>query len=179
MRIALVHSFYRSDAPSGENVVVMLQAEALRTAGHEVLLVSRHTDEEMRSRLYDVRSAVRVATGVGPDPTAQLRRFRPDVVHVHNLFPNFGERLLASWEGPLVATLHNFRPVCANALLFREGQVCTKCPGVGRGRSAGPVLRGELVAGYRSTHPAADGQGGRRGVGGILVMLSFGGVCRD
>ncbi len=124
----MVHSFYRSDVPSGENVVVMRQAEALRDAGHEVEVVARHTDDEMHSRLHGVRSAFRVATGVGTDPTDELRAFRPDVVHVHNLFPNFGERWLDAWDGPLVATLHNFRPICANALLFREGQVCTKCP---------------------------------------------------
>lgn len=128
MRVAVVHSFYRSDAPSGENVVVIRQAKAFRDAGHEVLLVARHTDEEQKSHLYGLRSAVRVATGVGPDPTSELRAFNPDVVHVHNLFPNFGERWLDSWEGPLVATLHNFRPICANALLYRDGRVCTLCP---------------------------------------------------
>lgn len=127
MRIALVHSFYRSDVPSGENSVVMRQAEALRDAGHAVLLVARQTDEEMQSHIYGVRSAFRVATGIGPDPTKELRAFRPDVVHVHNLFPNFGDRWLDSWGGPLVATLHNFRPICANALLYRDGHVCTLC----------------------------------------------------
>lgn len=106
----------------------MRQAEALRDAGHEVLLVGRHTDQEMKTRFYGVRSAVSVATGVGPDPTAELQAFRPDVVHVHNLFPNFGERWLSRWDGPLVATVHNYRPICANALLYREGQVCTLCP---------------------------------------------------
>ena len=128
MKVALVHSFYRSDAPSGENVVVLRQVEALKAAGHEVLVVARHTDGEMKSRLYGLTSAMRVATGVGPDPTPELRTFQPDVVHVHNLFPNFGERWLDSWDGPLVATLHNFRPICANALLYRDGRVCTLCP---------------------------------------------------
>jgi glycosyltransferase involved in cell wall biosynthesis len=128
MRVALVHSFYRSDAPSGENVVVLRQAEALKSAGHEVLMVARHTDVEIKSRLYGPKSAIRVATGVGPDPTRELNAFQPDVVHVHNLFPNFGERWLDSWNGPLVATLHNFRPICANGLLYRNGKVCTLCP---------------------------------------------------
>jgi glycosyltransferase involved in cell wall biosynthesis len=127
MRIALVHSFYRSDTPSGENVVVIRQAEALRRAGHDVLLVSRHTDDEMKTRLHGLQSAFRVATGRGPDPSHELGLFKPDVVHVHNLFPNFGERWLESWESPIVATLHNFRPLCANALLFRDGVTCTEC----------------------------------------------------
>lgn len=129
MRIALVHSFYRSDVPSGENVVVRRQVEALLNAGHEVELVARHTDNESRSRTYPLRSAMSVATGYGPDPTQELAAFRPEIVHVHNLFPNFGTRWLADWQGPLVATLHNFRPLCANGLLFRDGRVCTDCIG--------------------------------------------------
>lgn len=127
MRIALVHSFYRSGTPSGENVVVQRQAQALRGAGHEVQIVARHTDEDARTWAYPARTALAIATGRGADPTESLRRFGPDVVHVHNLFPNFGTRWLADWDGPLVATLHNFRPLCANGLLFRDGCVCTDC----------------------------------------------------
>ena len=128
MRIALIHSFYSSLQPSGENQAVLAQVDALRDAGHEVLLVARYTDHESQDRGYSVRAAVGVATGFGPDPTADLSKFSPDVVHVHNLFPNFGTRWLSRWEGPLVATLHNFRPLCANGLLYRDGQNCTLCP---------------------------------------------------
>ena len=128
MRIALVHSFYRSDAPSGENIAVLRQAEALRTAGHEVLLVARHSDEEMKTRGYPAKAALTVATGVGPSPLDEIRRYNPDVVHVHNLFPNFGDRWVGAWKGPLVVTLHNYRPICANGLLFRDGGLCTLCP---------------------------------------------------
>jgi glycosyltransferase involved in cell wall biosynthesis len=128
MRIALVHSFYSSRQPSGENQVVLAQVDALRDAGHEVLLVARYTDRASQERGYSVRSSLGVATGFGPDPTKDLRTFSPDVVHVHNLFPNFGTRWLSRWEGPLVATLHNFRPLCANGLLYRDGHKCTQCP---------------------------------------------------
>lgn len=42
----------------------MLRREcALRGAGHEVLLVARHTDEESMQRLYGLRSAIKVVTG--------------------------------------------------------------------------------------------------------------------
>lgn len=127
MRVALVHSFYRSGLPSGENMVVARQAEALTRAGHQVLLVARHTDQEALRRSYPVQTAFNVASGRGPDPTVELAGFDPDIVHVHNLFPNFGERWLARWEGPLVATMHNYRPMCANGLLFRDGDDCTEC----------------------------------------------------
>ena len=128
MRIALVHSYYSSAQPSGENVVVDAQAGALVAAGHEVLVVARHTDDLARRRRFALEAAWTVATGHGPDPTEELRQFGPDVVHVHNLFPNFGTRWLSRWPGPVVATLHNFRPMCAAGTLYRAGQVCTECP---------------------------------------------------
>jgi glycosyltransferase involved in cell wall biosynthesis len=128
MRIAVVHSFYSSRVPSGENQVVLAQVEALRAAGHEVALVARHTDDRLRRASYPVEAALTTATGVGPDPTAELAAFRPDVVHVHNLFPNFGTAWLRDWPGRIVATLHNFRPMCANGYLFRDGSPCTACP---------------------------------------------------
>lgn len=127
-RVALVHSFYRSEVSSGENVVVERQARALAKAGHEVLLLSRSSDEEIGQPLYPVRAALRVAVGVGPDPVGRLASFSPDVVHVHNLYPNIGDRWVDKWPGPMVVTLHNFRPLCANAILFRDGRVCTDCP---------------------------------------------------
>ena len=128
MRIALVHSFYRGSSPSGENIVVLDQKSELEMAGHDVLLVSKHTDDFNLSIGYRMRSAATVVTGVGGDPTAALEDFAPDVVHVHNLFPNFGTDWLNKWDGPVVSTLHNYRPLCANGLLFRDGRVCTRCP---------------------------------------------------
>jgi glycosyltransferase involved in cell wall biosynthesis len=128
MRIALVHSFYAGDSASGENVVVQAQLEALSRAGHSVLLLGRHTDRESSKRLYPIRAAYQTATGAGPDPTLLLARFDPQVVHIHNTVPNIGSGWLAAWPTPVVHTLHNFRPICANGLLFRDGHVCTDCP---------------------------------------------------
>jgi len=128
LRIAVVHSFYSGRVPSGENQAVQAQVRALRSAGHEVLLLGRHTDELEPIPGYALRAGLRVATGRGGDPTDRLAAFEPDVVHVHNLFPNIGTRWLGRWPGPLVATVHNFRALCANGLLFREGAHCTRCP---------------------------------------------------
>ncbi|PWW21892.1 glycosyltransferase involved in cell wall biosynthesis [Geodermatophilus normandii] len=127
MRVALVHSFHHEHVPSGENVVVRAQVDALRAAGHEVTLVAQSNDERGRRPGYRLEAAATTVTGIGPDPTAELRRVRPDVVHVHNLFPNFGTRWLGRWPGPLVATLHNLRPLCAAGTLLRDGRRCTDC----------------------------------------------------
>ncbi|MFJ2739473.1 glycosyltransferase family 4 protein [Streptomyces sp. NPDC087440] len=127
LRIALVHSFYASGAPSGENEAVRDQERALRAAGHEVALIAARTDE-LQGGVYPLRAAARVATGRGASPARELAAFAPDVVHVHNLFPNYGRSWVRGWTGPLVATLHNYRPLCAAGTLYRDGATCTRCP---------------------------------------------------
>jgi glycosyltransferase involved in cell wall biosynthesis len=128
MRIALVHSFYRSENSSGENIAVDRHAQVLQAAGHEVLVVARYSDDSAGRARDRARLAWQVATGTGSDPSKELQSFVPDIVHVHNLFPNFGTRWLRNWSGPLVATIHNYRPLCANALLLRDSKLCTLCP---------------------------------------------------
>ena len=127
MRVALVHSFYDDASPSGENMVVENQLRALHKAGHEVELFGARTTDRRSEPLYRVRSAFRVATGLGRHP-ARIEDFAPDVVHVHNLFPNFGRRWVKDLATPVVATLHNYRPLCANGFLLRDDRVCTRCP---------------------------------------------------
>ena len=57
---------------------------------------------------------------------------RPQVVHFHNTFPLMSPAAYyaARAEGvPVVQTLHNFRLLCLNALLFRDGRPCEDCLG--------------------------------------------------
>ncbi len=131
LRVAVVHSFYSSNQPSGENSVVVDQAALLSEAGHDVVIVERRTDDRSRQLGYSVRTAWGVATGRGSDPTQELTRLRPDVVHIHNLFPNLGTNWVADWRGPVAVSLHNYRFACANGLLFRSGATCHECPDLG------------------------------------------------
>ena len=128
LRIAVVHSYYSATQPSGENAVVGSEVAALRRAGHEVELIAERTDESERSFSYPIAAAARVATGRGRSPVRQIDAFSPDVVHVHNLFPNFGRRWAGALDRPLVVTIHNYRSLCVSANLFRDGRVCTRCP---------------------------------------------------
>ncbi|WP_332644798.1 glycosyltransferase family 4 protein [Aeromicrobium sp.] len=155
LRIAVVHSFYSSRQPSGENVVVGLQVEALKRAGHEVLLVGRSTDELEQASTYPLRAGLRAATGRGDSPLAEIEAHRPDVVHVHNLFPNLGRRWVEQLDIPLVTTLHNYRPMCPAATLFRDGASCTLCPD---SKSARPAVTHSCFKGSRAqTLPVAIG----------------------
>jgi glycosyltransferase involved in cell wall biosynthesis len=55
-----------------------------------------------------------------------------DVVHVHNMHPEFGPRALRSAReqgARVVLHLHNFRLFCAIATCFRDGEPCFRCRG--------------------------------------------------
>jgi glycosyltransferase involved in cell wall biosynthesis len=127
LRIAVIHSFYSSRQPSGENQVVEQQVEVLTRAGHQVTLLARRTDDQEGNWAYPVRAAATVATGRGPDPLDLLDELRPDVVLVNNLFPNYGRTWVEKWDGPIVAVMHNHRPLCAPGTFFRDGASCTEC----------------------------------------------------
>lgn len=152
MKVAIVHSYYSSRQSSGENIVVDAQVEALREHGISVRVVSAHTDQLEASNGYKARAALTVATGRGPSPVNQLERYGPDIVHVHNLFPNWGSEWLRRWEGPIVATMHNFRPVCSAGTLFRDGKNCTACPD---GSTTNALLHGCYRGSRTATLPLA------------------------
>lgn len=128
MRIAVIHSHYSSSSPSGENSAVGDQVRELERAGHEVLTIARSTDNEIQKPFYRLRSALSAANLLGPDPSDSLNGFSPDIVHVHNLFPNWGSTWLDRWGDRTVATLHNYRTVCAAGTVFRDGRECFDCP---------------------------------------------------
>ena len=55
---------------------------------------------------------------------------KPDVCHVHNTFPIITPVVYSvcqKKELPVVQTLHNYKLVCTNSLMFREGEVCELC----------------------------------------------------
>jgi len=152
LRVALVHSYYSSKQPSGENRVVEQQAAALAGAGHIVEIMSQRTDDREASRGYRPMVAITVASGLGPAPLDKISEFRPDIVHVHNLFPNYGRTWLRRNKVPLVATMHNYRPLCPAATFFRDGRLCTKCLDA---KTAVPAVRHGCYRSRLQTVPVA------------------------
>ena len=131
MRILQVHNQYR--IRGGECRVVDTERTLLQRAGHTVELFGR------RSADLEGSSALRRLEGLARTPwnraTARalagvVRRDRPDVAHVHNVFPLISPSVyavLAALGVPVVQTVHNFRLFCPNGLFFRSGQVCEEC----------------------------------------------------
>lgn len=127
MKIAVVHSFYESAIPSGENMIVEEQIKLLRDNGHQVKIFSKSTDDLKHAIAYKVNAARNVISGDGYSPLSEIEKFGADVVHIHNLFPNFGTSWIMKCTIPTVTTIHNYRALCANGLFFRASSNCFEC----------------------------------------------------
>jgi glycosyltransferase involved in cell wall biosynthesis len=132
MKVLLVHNFYGSAAPSGENAVYDAERDLLRQHGHEVVEFTRHSDE---IRGKGMSGAIHGALAVPWNPwmaralRREVGRSRPDVVHVHNTFPLISPSLFhaVGRRCATVLTLHNYRLFCPAAIPMRGGRPCTDC----------------------------------------------------
>ena len=130
MKVLLAHNAYLHRG--GEDAVAEAEADLLRSHGHEVLLYRRDNRDlaEMgkAQAAADTLWSRRTAAEVGQ----LLRAERPDIVHAHNTFPLISPSLYWAAHAarvPVVQTLHNFRLMCPQAMLLRDGQVCESCVG--------------------------------------------------
>ncbi|MEU9605690.1 glycosyltransferase [Streptomyces sp. NPDC048057] len=135
MHVLVVHNRYSSAQPSGENNVVDQEVALLRAAGHRVELFERRSDD-IAARSLPGKVAVPLLVPWNPsvrtELAARLRAERPDVVHVHNVFPLLSPAVLAACADagvPAVATLHNYNQICPPGTLQRDGRPCTECVG--------------------------------------------------
>ncbi len=133
MKILLVHNFYGSTAPSGENAAYSAEAALLQNRGHSVIEFNRHSDELLQGNFY---GALKGAVSAVWNPFSlhalkqKLRETKPDIVHVHNTFPLLSPSVLyASRELniPTVMTMHNYRIGCSAGTAVRKDQACTLC----------------------------------------------------
>lgn len=129
MKILLVHNYYQFRG--GEDAVLWQEKELLTAHGHIVATFTVANDEiqgisgKLKSALnvvYSRAARFRLRT--------KIRKFDPDIVHVHNFFPLLTPSIYDACidaSKPVIQTLHNYRITCAAALLFRKGEICEKC----------------------------------------------------
>ena len=129
MKILFIHNRYKQFG--GEDVVVEQEASLLADKGHEVrtIIFDNTSIAGFFSKLktsfqsiYNFSSAKKIA--------GSISEFKPDIVHVHNLFIVASPSIIYAAQKakiPVVMTLHNYRLICANALLLRDNTVCELC----------------------------------------------------
>ncbi len=155
----MVHARYA--IRGGEDESTDAESQLLRDRGHDLDLFE-DTNTRIpaldRISLAQLPAATAVAAGaVWSHPSyralrRRIRHFRPDVVHVQNFFPLISPSAYYAAHAenvPVVQSLRNYRLLCANGSLFRDGSPCRDC--LGR-RIPSPAVR---YACYRDSRAAS------------------------
>ncbi|MFN0181704.1 MAG: glycosyltransferase family 4 protein [Gemmatimonadales bacterium] len=130
LRVLLLHNFYRESG--GEDEVFRAERKLLEDHGHEVITYAVHNDtildmgklRLLRTTFWNQAAYHRIR--------ALIRDCQPHVLHAHNTFPLLSPSVYAAARAERVAvvqTLHNYRLICANGMLLREGAPCERCVG--------------------------------------------------
>ncbi|MSR62870.1 MAG: glycosyltransferase [Planctomycetes bacterium] len=130
----ILHFCNYADKLGGAEVYAQALVEAQRARGHEVSLFGASPEREedvrglrvIRRPLYDPARLVLDAAARNA-LLEYLQRFRPEVVHVHNVFSVALELLevLGRAELPLVHTVHDFQLLCPNSwCVHGDGAPC-------------------------------------------------------
>lgn len=129
MKVLFIHNRYQY--PGGEDVALDMECSILISHGHEVESVIFDN-----SSISDPVAKIKIALKGVYNPASyhelktKLQTFKPDVVHIHNLFFLASPSVIFaanSLKIPVVLTLHNYRLICANGLLLRQNRICELC----------------------------------------------------
>lgn len=131
MKILQVHNFYK--VPGGECGVVEAERKLLEGHGNTVLqFVADSGEIASMSLLKQGLAYLQIPwnLGVVQQLVTFLHKHRPDIVHVHNVFPLLSPSVyqaLSRSGAPVVQTVHNYRFFCPNGLFYINGRVCQAC----------------------------------------------------
>lgn len=132
MKLLVVYNRYRHRV-HGEEFIVENTNQLLRDRGIDVTMFTRSSEGLQDSRWDQLRAG---AAGIyNPvarrQLSAQLKAHRPDVVHVHNLYPWISPSALVAARDagiPVVMTVHHYGLTCPVLTHYRDGAPCIDCP---------------------------------------------------
>ena len=126
--VAVIHNRYMQ--PGGEDAAVAAHVELLEQHGHRVVRFESSNAQLAAMGAIGQASATIWNRAAGRDMLRFLTCEKPAVAHFHNTFPLLSPSVHAAAQRagvPVVQTLHNYRTICPNAILFRDGDVCEMC----------------------------------------------------
>jgi glycosyltransferase involved in cell wall biosynthesis len=163
VRILVLHNRYKIGG--GEDVTMQTEKALLEAHNHVVALVEV-TNDEIISLLDRMKAAFKCIYSFSARRRvlAEIKRFNPDIVHVHNFFPLLSPSVYYACQQsniPVVQTLQNYRLFCLNSYFFRDGKVCEDCfgkpfalPGVIHACYQGSKVGSAIVGTMQFTHRA-------------------------
>jgi glycosyltransferase involved in cell wall biosynthesis len=133
LKVLVAHNDYQQ--AGGETAAVEAEVALLRARGHAVVYYARE-NAEIAHFSAATKAASVPATVYSRKTYRELRelveRERPDVAHVHNVFPLLSPsayRALSDAGVPIVQGVHNYRFMCPNGLFYTHGGICERCIG--------------------------------------------------
>lgn len=141
MKILIVHNDYGKY--SGEEAVVDRMIDDGRRSGIEIEVLrrtSKFSRDNLIGKIRGFFNGIYSWSGCRMMKEA-LNTFRPDIVHIHNLYPFISPAVLKICKRrgfPVVMTVHNYRLICPTGLFLRDGKPCEEC--LVRGNEWGCIL---------------------------------------
>jgi glycosyltransferase involved in cell wall biosynthesis len=133
VKVLVVHNGYQQRG--GEDAVLEAETGLLAERGHAVVRYRRNNDElRDRNGFSSLRTGIETvwASRSFREVKALVAREKPDVAHFHNTLARISPAAYYACDEaglPVVQTLHNYRLLCPNAALLRDGRVCEECLG--------------------------------------------------
>jgi glycosyltransferase involved in cell wall biosynthesis len=159
--VLIVHNRYQQ--AGGEDTIVANEYALLKLHGWEPRLWSVANDG-ISGVWNKIAAAMRASySRVARDELSRvIAECAPAVVHVHNFFPLLSPSVYDACRAAGVAvvqSLHNYRTICAGALLMRDGRPCEDCIGASpyqaalhgcyRGSRAGSLAVAKMIDTHR------------------------------
>ena len=132
MKILIIHNHYLEEG--GEDRVVDSEIKMLKGFGHEVIIYKR-SNKEIKGFPLCKKVKFLLKDIIWSNETYReireiIKKEKPDVAHVHNICilitPSVYDAL-DDFNIPVVQTLHNYRLICLNGLLYRDNKICEEC----------------------------------------------------
>jgi glycosyltransferase involved in cell wall biosynthesis len=128
--IIQVHNRYRFR--SGECIMVEAIINLLRQHGISVFYHTRSSEEVENLPVKKIQSFIRgiYSPDAKKEMTELIKKIKPDIVHVHNLYPLFSPSVLLACQKadvPVVMTCHNYRLTCPIGIHLINGKLCERC----------------------------------------------------
>ncbi|MBA4104879.1 MAG: glycosyl transferase family 1 [Pirellula sp.] len=130
MKILLCHSYYTQRG--GEDRSFEEERELLQANGHQVVEYVRRNEELVGASGVKAALTTLWNRQAARDVAELIRTHRPDVLHATNTFPLISPSVcdVAHRAGvAVVQALRNYRLLCANSYLMRDGRPCEECVG--------------------------------------------------
>lgn len=131
MRILLVHNFYQKHG--GEDEIFKAYSYLFQGNSHYVISYTKDNSYILNFNIWQKIKFIPTTIfswKTYRDIRALVKKEKPDLAHVHNVFPLISPSVYKALKDsgiPTVQTFQNFRFLCPNGLFYTNGKICENC----------------------------------------------------